>query len=547
MKNKKKLQFYKLSFKEKVILLISSFFISISYISAPILARSIIDAFIYLEDSNGLIYSIAVLASVEILSLIVNINYNSRLIYLYENFVLTAKNYLINQFLLRKDRKKHDEFLDIWNKRIYQYGFYNFNIKWRKYKDVMVVIVMTIIACSMGFHAGLFVAALILLSLALAYFQKIHSSYNFKVAKSYETKEKTYIENAVKHDYSFQYIGEPSEISKKFFSITYLLERGRINNLKSRNAFDNVIRFFRSFSIVGVILLSVYFQRKGDWSLGTVWALLIVCYRIIGPIQSVTQWIFSQNPEAYFIDGINNFHPKRYLRDYDEKKEWVKVRKFLDDSIGKVNLWMVDASNQKNLVDTINYWESKVVDTKRTICLSSITNETIEIVSKRYNTFFLINKNNSLDPKSVSKLVNKAKSINNKSTFHLLNTNHNEIGKMDNLVSLNKKNKINVLNIKKEKKELGEFLYNHWKMNTAFNERFSMEECFDKVFSEKSSPKVYLTKNKENKFKKYLHIDHPLGGYIVLVNNKDKLEEKRIKISAKNKVIKELFKESIAA
>ncbi len=546
MKNKK-LKFYKLGVKEKVVLLISSFFISMSYISAPILARSIIDAFIYLEDNNGLIYSIAVLASVELLSIIVNINYNARLIYLYETFVLTAKNYLINQFLVRKDRKKHDEFLDIWNKRIYQYGFYNFNVKWRKYKDVMVVIVMTIIACSMGFHAGLFVAGLILLSLTLAYFQKMYSSYNYKVAKSYETKEKTYIENAIKHDYTFQYLGEPKQISKKFFNITYLLERGRINNLKSRNAFDNVIRFFRSFSIVGVILLSVYFQRTGEWSLGTIWALLIVCYRIIGPIQSVTQWIFSQNPEGYFVEGITNFHASRYLKDYEEKSEWVKVRKFLDDSIGKVSLWIAEESQFKNLVSTINYWESKVLENKKTICLSSLTNDTIDVVHKRYDTFFLINKNKSLDPKAVSKLVDKAKSINKKATFHLLNSNHTSLSKMDYVVSLNKKAKISVLEMKTQKKEIGEFLYNHWKTNTAYNERYSMEECFDKIFSEKKSPKVYLTKEKDKKFKKYLYIDHPLGGYIVLVNNKDKLEEKKIHVNSKEKVIKELFKVSVAA
>lgn len=271
----------KITSKDKIFFFISILVLSLGYVSTPILIRSIIDGFLVIEDVDSIKFSLIILIVLELFNLLTNFVFNKtcdeivseRVIFNKIKILNTIKHTTDNNDLVKKILSSQLEFIA--RNKIKYY--------WMRQKDVCVLLLLSIVAMLISYEAGILICSIILMYIGLSYLISYRTKNVYKTFKNLEELELLKIDKYLKSNLNQM---TPSSIKLVSDKELYKYKMSRLKSI----GFD-LQSSLRVLILLVVVSLGSFYVIDGTWEMGIIWSLLVVSFRISGPVRGIANWI----------------------------------------------------------------------------------------------------------------------------------------------------------------------------------------------------------------------------------------------------------------
>jgi hypothetical protein len=461
--DKNNLSFLTISLTDKVFLFYCSFIATFSYVTTPVLVRGLVDGFIKLGDTKAISLTLLILFGSEFFALLLSSFMDNHLMNLQFYFLVNAKRYLLENFFKRFDSQKYNDMINLWKKEIVKFAWYNFFVKWSRVRDIMAIFFLSIISIAIGAEAGLFILFILLFSLAITYLNNVNSSQEYNELQIQEKIEEKYLDILSQKSLSIHAIGGIDQGLDKYLPYIYDHEFLRFKTTMSRKKQDQIMKAMRAISVLGIVTIGSYKYSQGDWSMGSIWALLIVTYRIISPIQNFAKWIFVKDNSAKTFNALQKFHVNAQTNIIDESPLSKSVRKKIDKikfNSFEIVLMPVSSREIESIITACGYWSFRV-GKKQLGLFNDIDDEMVDSILENYNFIILYDSiDKKMNKKSLNSLIQKAYKNNQFATIWILTPKVDFIDKVTHLGFV-QNNSLEIYD-KSEKEQIISILSSEW-------------------------------------------------------------------------------------
>jgi ABC-type multidrug transport system fused ATPase/permease subunit len=366
MSNKALEKYYRIPKKTFIFLCTCILIIAISYVTTPVLVRALIDALIPTQDTNAILSGVIILMLIEVISLLVNFSFHRNLNKLYTSYEKQVLDLSLESFFERNSMEGPD-FSTFWKRGLSQINQNFLKKKWDFYKDSAIIVFLAIVSVFIHYLAGLLILGIIFLNTVIQILlntRKIKTRFNFYNSKDKEEANLDFFLGNLSQFYQLKMVDD-----KKRYLKTLINDRLGYSDefRKDNDLVFNISRFVRSFSMLCIVSIGSYGYIDNSISMGAIWAMLIVVFRIGGPLQRTTTWFMGQASVAKWLDNFGkltsgenviftqseNYNRNFRLLDRTLKKNTkilIELKGQLGDFYKDLNYWLVKVNRQRDLI-----------------------------------------------------------------------------------------------------------------------------------------------------------------------------------------------------
>ncbi len=346
---------------DSVTLLIGTFISAFCFLASPMLLRTLVDGILITEDLRAITISMIAITVCELVLIFENGLLKYDLDKMQKDFVLKSQHLFLERIFSGEINPNKNEIERFWFTDLMRVSYVNVRQRWARIKDVFLFIILGFAAISLDSTAGVFLLGFMLLQIVSGIvFNYKWGSLNASTRSIIEKEEETVA------TLSDQY---PNWIDKGLDSI-------KQNNLKSvfteiknkqfkldrfRSLTDDVLRSFRTVVIIGILWLALRSVSDGG-SVGSIWALIMVAYRLIGPAASLSKWGLEEKRSEACLERFNRWLYIKNSVKSEPSASYSKIKNCLQIiAENKTNTFILLNTNQIELfLESARIWRDRV-------------------------------------------------------------------------------------------------------------------------------------------------------------------------------------------
>ena len=343
----------KIDFLSKVFLLITAVILSINYLSTPLLVRSLVDGILPSKDINGISIFCSFIIVNEFIGLVSNWSFNRCL----NNILIKAIEYIksnLFQIICRNPSQTNLENLTkIWEKEIFSFCNFEYKRIWLLKRDFITLTLLALTAAYIHYTAGLMILSVSILIVGLTWVLKKNDQSEYVDFGRLDHAEKECVRDLYHKSKMYFKLGRDEQASEELWPYLGALNETRFKTLKNLEIKDFLKRSIRTLMVISIILVSYFNLNDPNWSSGTVWALLILMYRVTGPLQNVLGLFFQSDRKS---DSISNWIHEVFSNNSiltPQNNELVSTLRNLADCKENSLFLLTEPSTLKTLTDTL--------------------------------------------------------------------------------------------------------------------------------------------------------------------------------------------------
>ena len=261
------------------------------YILTPVLLKSVIDGFFVAMDESAIRFALAVIAAVELSAVASSAVFRRTLDSVCDRISRELKIRVVSKLSTSARSLDWHDFELFWGRDMRALTHFDVRVRWMRYQDVVVMCMMSFVAISMSHLAGALIAALFILQAASAFLAKKRWGSSVAAQKEAEHRELRVVRAWLDQRRSSIDRGLTDSRREAVLAESFRAADLTLHSDGVRSAVEESHRLIKGLGIIGVISFGVLFKEEGIFSVGALWALALVMFRITGPSQNIAKWL----------------------------------------------------------------------------------------------------------------------------------------------------------------------------------------------------------------------------------------------------------------
>lgn len=345
---------------------------AIVYVVNPIIVRSLLDGFMPTQDRSALGFGVATLAVFELCGLLCAFLMRRSLDLQVHNYVFRTRMKTIEHVTIKRRAVDKNSLQLAMSVTIPSLGNQLIRYPWQMTRDVVLATLVSVVALSINYRCAFAILAMVVLHFVLAVFVRNTSRIAAAVTREAETSllNRWVARLPVLWDRG-QGNAEVSLLKTDLATVhESLLKRDRL-----RSKLDDLGRAIRTLAVIVTLGIALEGVSDGSVTNGTLWALLILIYRLNQPIVSLLRGLLGQEKKTRDLRkvGFELFRNRGEVK----KKASPKLSRLFDEGLrAKSHLhFNAHANKLPELGNAVRAWQGRVPSTVRVCILDTSWNE----------------------------------------------------------------------------------------------------------------------------------------------------------------------------
>ncbi|MBU6376283.1 MAG: hypothetical protein KGQ59_09835, partial [Bdellovibrionales bacterium] len=340
--------------------------ISFCFLISPLMVRSLMDGIMVTGDITAMSVAIFSIALCEIASVVLNVVVRHEFDHQQNSYVSDTQRAFLERWASGEIQPSKKDAQRFWFSDIGRVAAIHIRQRWARIQDITLVLVLGTVAIAINTVSGLFLFGVIASQVITGLFFNVRWGASQYAARNLHEKEEDLLHGVTT---SIQKWRDQGEIREELDLIHQQLEqnhRKRLEIDRIRSATEDTFRSFRSIAIVGVLCLAFKSVADGSGSMGSVWALIMVTYRLLGPTASLSKWFLEDKRARQQLDRWNRWiHLKTQIRN-DLPPHYSAAKAVLQSSAEKKHSFFIlaDQDARSSFLECSRIWRDRV--SKRT-------------------------------------------------------------------------------------------------------------------------------------------------------------------------------------
>ena len=283
----------------KVLLTLGITMVAASYVMTPVIVRSLVDGFLPTRDITAIQIGISVLVALELAAVLSSYTIGKILDDLTHGFILKTKNCILDRLTNAYNSLDAANFQRFWAQDINRLANHLIRYRWQRYRDTVLIILLTLVSVSISYKAGIVVASIILVEVLLHFWKSQKSTHSIGQLKQREHEESLFVVDWINKLNRSIDTGQAGHENQHFKSMIQGSSEAAYSTSRFYTSLNETQRLVRVLGILGVLFVASLEFNNPDWSSGALWALLIVIFRLIRPIESMAHWVFTERQFSF--------------------------------------------------------------------------------------------------------------------------------------------------------------------------------------------------------------------------------------------------------
>lgn len=377
-------------------LILLSLIIGTSSILSPFTIRSVVDGFLVSQDRSALLFALAIIASIEAISFISDFLFRSIISDQSAEKMVLLKTNLLEKFKQKRVFHLKETFLRTWEIDIKRTVNYETKLKWLRYKDLFMLLLLSFVMINLSSQAGLFILAVSAVQFSLAAWDASRNKEDIgklRQNEEIEHKQLNHFFQNLQRSYDTGLLHQDIDALNK----SVIIASESIEQADDRRSFLlNIKTVSRGVLIIGALAIAAFGGVDMTWAAGTFWALLMIVFRLTNPIYSLAQWFYSEKSILASKERVDEL-----LHSLSTETEGTVYYQQFKNSIGKLLLSsdikykkiqvIVNKDDQQNILDAVRVWTAKFLWQKAKV----VNNYDFSLIENSPQQYFLFNFNNA--------------------------------------------------------------------------------------------------------------------------------------------------------
>lgn len=383
---------FKISTSSLAKLILLSLVIGVSSVLSPFTIRSVVDGFLVSQDRSALLFALGIIAAFEAISFSSDFLFRSILSEQTAEKMILLKSSILAQFKEKRIFQLKDSFLRTWEIDIKRTVNYEMKLKWLRYKDLFMLLLLSFVMINLSGQAGLFILAVSAIQFGLAAWDTSRNKEDIsslRHTEEIEHRQLSHFFQNLQKSYDTGFLGHDIESLNK--SITTASEA--TEKTEDRRSFLlNIKTVSRGVLILGALAIAAFGGVDMTWAAGTFWALLMIVFRLTNPIYSLAQWFYSEKSILASKQRVDDL-----LNSLSSEPEGTVYYQQFKNTIGKTILSenkqsqkiqiIVPKDLQVQVQSAIRIWTSKYLWQKSKL----LSNSELSLINNNLLKYFIFN------------------------------------------------------------------------------------------------------------------------------------------------------------
>jgi hypothetical protein len=345
---------------------------AIVYVVNPIIVRSLLDGFMPTQDRAALGFGVATLGIFELCGLLCAFLMRRSLDMQVSNYVFRTRMKTIEHVTIKRRTVDKNSLQLAMSVTIPSLGNQLIRYPWQMARDVVLATLVSIVALSINYRCAFAILALVVLHFVVAIFMRNTSRISTAVTREAETSllNRWVMRLPVLWDR-----GQGNSETELLKADLAAVHESLLNKDRLRSKLDDLGRAIRTLAVVATLWIALDGVSDGSVTNGTLWALLILIFRLNQPIVSLLRGILGQEKKTRDLRKIG-FELFRN-RGEAKKKASPKLSRVFDEALrSNSHLHLnVHANKLVELANTLRAWQARVPSSVRVCILDASWNE----------------------------------------------------------------------------------------------------------------------------------------------------------------------------
>ncbi len=348
--------------QDSIILITSTLVNAFCFLVSPLLLRVLVDGILITDDINAITITMLTITFCEVSLVMMTALSRYEIDQIQSRFVDISQKRFVDRLLKSEINPSSKEIERFWFSDVQKVASIKVRNKWARIKDIVLFVILGITSISLSFSAGIFLLLFMIAQIIAGVFVNYKWGHlSEKNHKLYEEDEDL-VENITKNSTTWIDEGNLQNHTKILNEKISELRDKQFNIDRTRSVSDDVLRSFRTMAVLGILWISFKAINEGTGSVGAIWALIMVAYRLINPAASLAKWGLDERRAASSVERWNKWLNSIQPLSNETPKLYSKIKSILQNSVeSKLDTFvLLEKRNFEQFDESSRIWREKV-------------------------------------------------------------------------------------------------------------------------------------------------------------------------------------------